>query len=115
MSSFNIKNLQPNERRKKRRMNLSGLMPGRLANKETEKLISCRPINVSVKGLGIVSTDLLNEGTIVVLSIKSRKIEFRVVWSQQDFKKQNMTRYGLQVLDENINIEEVFRDSGMFI
>ncbi len=115
MTAFNIKNLQPNERRNKRRVNLSGLMPGRLLLKESQKPISCRPINVSGKGLGIVSTDLLQEGTSVILTIKNRKIELRVVWSQPDFRKQNMVRYGLQVLDDELNMEELFRESGMFV
>ena len=106
MSYFNVGNLKLHERRAHERYELSGLLPGTLMRADN-KTISCRPINVSVDGLGILTAEELNIGEILVLKVKDQRIDLKVMWSKDDFGKQDLKRYGLQAMDST-SLWEVF-------
>lgn len=99
------------ERRKKPRKKLSGLLPGRLYLKSNRLAISARPIDVSPNGLGLLSSDGLPLGAIVLLEMKEQTIELKVSWTRPDFGKKNMFRYGLEPIGE-ANLEEIFSQKG---
>jgi hypothetical protein len=99
------------ERRINDRLKLTGLMPGRMFLATGEEL-SCRPVDVSASGLGILISKEIDPGTQVTLVIKNEKIELLVAWVQRDFGKQDMFRYGLVTLDANKNMESIFKNCG---
>jgi hypothetical protein len=100
------------ERRITDRLKLTGLMPGRLTLDSTGEELSCRPVDVSNSGIGILIAKEIDPGTQVTLSVKNEKIELQVAWVQRDFGKQDMFRYGLVTVDANKNMESVFIKNG---
>ncbi len=102
------------ERRLADRRRLTGLLPGRLVL-ETRQEIVCRPVDVSVNGLGIVVHDLrkqIEPGTVLFLLTKDGTTKLSVAWGQPDFGKQDLFRYGLVTTDPADNLEQMFLDSG---
>ncbi len=106
MSYMNMGNLKLNERRASERYELSGLLPGTLL-RDNNKTISCRPINVSVDGLGIITSEQLKQGDILILKVKELRIQLQVMWSKDDFGKQDLVRYGLKCLDP-VSLWDIF-------
>ena len=103
---------QRKERRASRRRRLSGLLPGRIRLQGQESSLSCRPVDVSERGMGILVDQEIEEGANLVLSLSDRDVRFRVEWVQPDYGKKSMFRYGLVVLDPDENIEEIFIRAG---
>lgn len=101
-----------NEKRKSQRSKLTGLLPGKFVTESDLKNFSCRPVDVSSNGLGILCSQHLETNTILILILKDSSIYFKVIWRQPDYGKKSMFRYGLQNLNNKINIEEVFRETG---
>ena len=100
------------ERRLAERLMLTGTLPGRLLRSDGNGTVSCKPIDVSEHGLGIVivgQKKKLADGTMLKLVTGEGEIDLKVAWSSPDFGKQDSTRYGLVTIDETINLEEVFR------
>lgn len=104
-------NVNLKERRTNNRRKLTGLLPGKMARIDGRAL-SCRPVDVSRNGLGILSTDLLKAGDEIILTMKERSIALEVVWEQPDFGKMDLNRYGLVTSDASDNLEEIFVASG---
>ncbi len=101
------------ERRANKRQNLTGLMPGRLFLPSTNKTISARPVDVSEKGLGILSGEKLEEGLELKLAVEKKKlISLHIVWRKDDFGKRDLYRYGLECKDSTINLIQIFSESG---
>ncbi len=100
------------DRRINDRKKLTGLMPGRLIFSATGEELSCRPVDVSNSGIGILIAKEIDPGTLLTLIIKNEKIELQVAWVQRDFGKQDMFRYGLVTVDANKNMESVFINKG---
>ena len=101
-----------NEKRGFHRRRLTGLLPGRLAVKGSDHTLDCKPVDISPEGLGIVTGALLPEGTQMTLNIKGEEILFEISWGQPDFGKRDLFRYGLKVLSNIHNIEDIFMASG---
>ena len=59
-------NLKLKERRLNTRKTLTGLLPGKLIHQESEELISCRPVDISKDGVGVLSEVDLTENSIVI-------------------------------------------------
>jgi hypothetical protein len=100
------------ERRLKARKKLTGLLPGRMVNMSTERPISCRPIDISDFGLGILTADELPMGTQLVLVLPQKSVKFKVVWVAEDFGKNNLKRYGLASEEQDVNVEVLFTEAG---
>ena len=100
------------EKRLSPRRKLTGLLPGRMAVVGSNTSISCKPVDISAHGLGIVSEDLLTAGTMLALRTHDREILLEVSWGQPDFGKRDLYRYGLVTVDREVNLENVFADTG---
>ena len=100
------------ERRFADRRKLTGLLPGRLMLEQSNTELTCRPIDVSANGMGIVVSRELEPGTQVLLIMKERTIPLTIAWGSPDFGKQDMFRYGLITLNPADNLEEAFLASG---
>ena len=96
------------ERRLRTRRKLSGLLPGRLTVSGMNHSLKCRPTDVSLHGLGIIANDEIPIGSIATLETNSQTIKFEVIWSTPDFGKQDLFRYGLVSVDQEVNIEALF-------
>ena len=105
-------NLKFKERRISSRKRLSGLMPGKLILKENEKQITCKPVDISDHGIGVIVGEILTVGTALELQAKHHNIPLEIIWSQPDFGKNDLFRYGLVCPDETINLEQIFIEYG---
>ena len=99
------------ERRFSQRLKLSGLMPGKVTVALTGKCISCRPVDVSQHGLGMLTTEKLLENDEICIALPEQVIRMRIAWKRPDFGKSDLTRYGLMCLDESVDVESLFRDA----
>ncbi|MEN9836266.1 MAG: hypothetical protein RL011_2459 [Pseudomonadota bacterium] len=103
------------ERRFSERRQLSGVLPGSLIRADGKGAVSCRPVDVSAHGLGIViigEKKMLPLGLELSLVVTDGEIPLIVAWSTPDFGKQDSVRYGLAVKDETVNLEQVFENYG---
>ena len=99
------------EKRFKPRKMLTGLLPGPIVTPSGEK-VNCKPVDISVDGLGILSEALMKEEDRLILRTQNLEIELEVTFSKPDFGKRNLYRYGLKTKDLEINLEEIFTASG---
>ncbi len=113
MSYINLGNLKLKERRNKSRKLLTGLLPGKMRRNEFDRCISCKPIDVSDNGLGILSAEEISIGETLTLEIGDEKVVFEVVWSKPDFGKFDLIRYGLVCSSKDKNIADIFMKAGM--
>ncbi|MBM4252768.1 MAG: PilZ domain-containing protein [Deltaproteobacteria bacterium] len=103
------------ERRFTERRQLSGVLPGSLIRTDGKGAVSCRPVDVSAHGLGIViigEKKILPVGLELHLVVSDGEIALTVAWSTPDFGKQDSVRYGLAVTDPAVNLEQVFEKYG---
>ena len=100
------------ERRVESRKMLTGLMPGRLLAQGNGGIIECKPVDISHRGLGIVSAVLLKKGTKLTLQTHNQEIHFAVLWSKPDFGKRDLFRYGLEAEQEDLDLEALFSETG---
>ena len=114
MGSFNVSNLKLQERRDGKRFHQTGLMPGKIYTAEGEKPLSCRPVDVSKNGMGILVSERLNEGDIIIMELgDQRLVHLKIVWKKVDFGKQDLMRYGLQTEDPEVDLVQIFKKAGM--
>ena len=99
------------EKRLDVRTKLTGLLPGRIRD-SLGRGVSARPVNVSKGGMGIVTKNILEVGTELVLQVGKLDVVMVVKWVEPDFAKHNILRYGLMVQDGTIDLEQIFLDSG---
>ena len=102
------------ERRLNPRKQLSGLLPGRIRFKGGAADLSCRPVDVSRNGLGILVPEELKEGTLLVMIMGDQEIELKIAWGQPDFGKQDIFRYGLTTTDPDLALDQIFEKAGCF-
>lgn len=100
------------ERRISERRKLTGLLPGRLIVDHSSQELECRPVDISVNGLGIVTRKELDPGTTLTLMIQDRSIPLMIAWGQPDFGKQDMMRYGLVTLEPTDDLMAIFIATG---
>jgi len=103
------------ERRMAGRRKLTGLLPGRLVLAESSTAISCRPVDVSVHGIGIVVTGEVKNlpiGTKLKLITPQEEIALTISWMTPDFGKQSSSRYGVVTDDPTANLEVLFQPYG---
>lgn len=100
------------EMRLSQRRRLTGLLPGRLVLGESREDVFCKPIDVSVNGIGIVLAKEIDPGTRMVLLLQDREVALQIAWGQPDFGKQDMFRYGLVTLNPDDNLEDIFLTAG---
>ena len=101
------------ERRSKSRKRLTGLMPGRLSIESTAVDVHCKPVDLSESGLGIVSETPLEVGSILTLHLPGNPITLEVRWSEQDFGRRDLMRYGLELKSHGVNLYECFEECGV--
>lgn len=109
MASYQVKF---KERRVAERKRLTGLMPGRF--NMNGKDVSARPVDLSEHGLGVLVAKEFAVGTKASLVIKDTVIPLEIKWTQQDFGKHDLWRYGLICTDESLDLIELFTDTGCF-
>ena len=107
-------NLKFKERRNQSRKKLSGLLPGKLVRLKDDSQIVGRPIDVSDKGLGLLVSEKLAVGETLLLTTKTHSIELEIIWSQPDFGKRDLIRYGLITKNSDESVEKLFEDYGCF-
>lgn len=109
MANFQIKF---QERRIAERKKLTGLMPGkfRIGGKDA----SARPVDLSEHGLGILVAKEYAIGTPAELVIQDIVIPLEIKWSQPDFGKHDLWRYGLVCSDPKLNLIDIFSECGCF-
>jgi hypothetical protein len=100
------------EKRFSKRLELTGLLPGRLIMKETNTNLSAKPVDVSENGLGIVINFQVRIGAQMTLQRGDEIFDLEVSWVQPDFGKNDLYRCGLICKTPGANLIEVFRDSG---
>lgn len=110
------------ERRVGERKSLTGLMPGKLFLTRNSSAISkyeiksgeidCKAVDISEQGLGIVSSLQLTPGTQITLRTHDQELSLRVSWAKPDFGKRDLYRYGLSVENSDVNLEQIFIDTG---
>jgi hypothetical protein len=100
-----------NEQRRSPRRLLTKLLPGPLLDHE-QKVLHCRPIDLSPEGLSILSATQLSIGAELTLRTHNQSVNFVVMWQRPDFGKQGLIRYGLAAVDPAIDLEHLFRSSG---
>ncbi len=100
------------ERRNASRKKLSGLLPARLSVESTMVDISCKPVDVSDHGLGIITETHLAIGTLVVLHLPGSPLILEVKWSEQDFGRRDLKRYGLELKSGGESIARKFEEAG---
>lgn len=96
------------DRRINNRKKLTGMMPGRLVIDDTKEELTCRPVDVSNSGVGILIPKEIEKGKSITLYLHDRSISFKVAWVQRDFGKQDIFRYGLAATDLSLDIESIF-------
>ncbi len=84
------------------------LLPGPLVD-QAQKVLQCKPIDLSPSGLSILTSSLLPLGSELVLKTHKDTVRFVVVWQKPDFGKQGLFRYGLEVVDRGVDLEALFR------
>lgn len=102
--------LKLKERRISERKRLTGLMPGRLVINSKDVVV--KPLDVSEHGMGIVCAAQFPVGTKAALMIGDRQLPLEVIWSEQDFGKHDMWRYGLVCTDQGVSLELEFSKAG---
>lgn len=100
------------ERRLDDRKQLTGLLPGKLRIVASQKLLSCRPVDVSINGMGILVSEQLDPETELILETVNGSIQMKIAWGQPDFGKKDLYRYGLVALDPKDNIQALFEVTG---
>jgi hypothetical protein len=100
------------EKRISSRRKLTGLLPGKIVFPNAKGPVTCRATNVSAHGLGVVANVEIALGSKAFLETDQRIIDLEVIWIAPDFGKQDMFRYGLVTIDQDVNIEELFIRSG---
>jgi hypothetical protein len=103
---------QFSEKRREKRKKLTGLLPGKLCIQGTTQFIACRPVDVSLLGIGILTTTNLTQGMTLELQTPTEVIELEVSWGRPDFGKTNQYRYGLTCKNKTLNLEQIFVDAG---
>ncbi len=98
------------EQRRSQRRFLTTLLPGTLVDKE-ERVLQCKPVDISPEGLSILSGTVLPVGTAFHLKTHNASIAFEVIWQKPDFGKKGLLRYGLKTIDPNVDLESLFRDA----
>ncbi len=112
--TFNLANLKFKERRVQDRKEPTGLMPGKMMRIRQDRVISCRPMDVSKEGMGIlVAEDLMSDEILTLNLPDGRQVPFRIVWKREDFGKLDLFRYGLECMDPHTNVLEIFQRAGM--
>jgi hypothetical protein len=99
------------EQRRSPRRVLTKLLPGPLLDSEN-KVLHCRPIDLSQEGLSILTEVQMSIGTKLTLKTHNQTVAFEVIWQKPDFGKRGLTRYGLRSSDESIDLEHMFRSTG---
>ncbi len=99
------------EQRRSPRRVLTKLLPGPLLDSE-QKVLHCRPIDLSQDGLSILTEVQLSIGTQLTLKTHNQVVPLEVIWQRPDFGKQGLSRYGLRSIDESIDLELTFRSAG---
>ncbi|MDB2447096.1 PilZ domain-containing protein [bacterium] len=105
-------NLKLKERRLNTRRRLTGLLPGKIVDTKKEEDVSCRPVDISKDGIGILTEDQLEQGDILNLMGPDLQVELKVMWKKQDYGKQSLFRYGLVTTDNSVNLENIFMAAG---
>lgn len=100
------------EQRQSPRRRLTGLLPGKLLVTGSELKVSCRPVDISTHGLGILSEDILEIGAELLLITHNQQISLQVAWSKLDFGKRDRYRYGLVAIEANLDLEALFVATG---
>jgi hypothetical protein len=104
-------NLKLKERRLNTRRKLTGLLPGKIIRESDGSDVSCRPVDISKDGLGILTETQLEEGDVLVLQASS-DISLKVMWKKQDYGKASLFRYGVVTIDDKNNLEKIFMAAG---
>lgn len=89
---------------------LTKSLPGALVDSE-QRVLQCRPLDLSPEGLAIVSHTLLKVGARIMLKTHKDSITLEVLWQKSDFGKRSLYRYGLKVVDPAVDLEAIFRES----
>lgn len=104
------------EKRLAQRQRLTGLLPGRLRIEGFRSNISCRPVDISEHGLGILIPEAVQEGTEATLECTINGdllvIPLTVAWVKRDFGKQDLFRVGLTTDNQEHNLERIFIHAG---
>jgi hypothetical protein len=77
-----------------------------------QKVLHCRPIDLSQEGLSVLSEAQLSVGMQLTLRTHNQSVALEVIWQRPDFGKQGLSRYGLRAIDPAIDLEEMFRSAG---
>ena len=81
---------------------------------EKGEVYECFPVDISSRGLGLVMSPTPEDGEQIIIRVSQGELVFRVVWSKptevgMDHLLQ-MSRCGLECLDEKIDILTTFQD-----
>ena len=103
------------ERRMDSRRTLTGLLPASIVLKEEpEQKFSCKPVDISPDGLGVLADIVLPVGTELLLKLPDEDIVMKIIWKKQDFSKKELFRYGLVTASAQHDIEKIFEEHGCF-
>lgn len=98
--------------RREPRKILTGLLPGSLRIEDSEDILNCKPTNISPNGLGVLIDKEIPIGNILIFKFRDKNIPLKIIWRQPDLGRQNKYRYGLELVDSNENLENIFITGG---
>lgn len=102
------------ELRLRQRWRTVGSMPAPLLDAKTREVIPCRPVDMSAEGLGIFTTNELRPDMQFIMPVKEREIRLKLIWSSENAGERPGYRHGIQAIDKDINLEQIFIECGCF-
>jgi hypothetical protein len=110
-------NLKRQERRwYPRAFDVDGTLPGALTRADSDAAIDCEVCDVSEDGLGIITDQEFSSNMELILDLTNTKakakIRFRIVHCRPESMRKGFHRCGLQAIDNEINLIELFAAEG---
>ena len=97
------------DRRKYNRVPLEDLA-ARLRYKDRAEEIDFCPVNVSEKGLAILTSQVIALESILILSLTDIEIEMKVIWSKTSEDGSGFYKSGLECLDSEVHLDNLIKD-----
>ncbi len=110
MTQSNVQALKPSERRRSNRIAVrTKVQPGIMMAKATNKKLQWYAFNVSKIGIGISVVGDMVSDLELRFELGGKKYDMELRWGVLDVKRQEY-RYGLECINEDCDLTELFRE-----
>lgn len=100
------------ELRRQPRKQLTGLLPGVLKTEDGQGPLNAKAVDISSHGLGLLLDCELSESHRLQLHLKHKVITLKIIWRQPDLGRESRFRYGVETLDNAIDLIDIFQEGG---